>query len=427
MSRLLSILALLLLVTAVSETAQSQGIFERARRAAERGAERAVEREAERRADRAVTGAIECAVGDRACAERARADGQEVTYVDESGNAVPAQQAEQAAQAGAAGVAAAAAPGQGVWANYDFVPGSRVLFYEDYSNDRVGNFPRRLQFQGGNTEIVQWEGGLALRANSRGGFDVPLPETLPQRFTIEFDFFTPAFVNDITVYPVDASGNPAGDNYIQVDPYGGVGVDSFGRGGIRALDNVRAKVTGQMTAIRVMVDGSYVKVYADEQRVANMPNADLGRTNALRFNLRDVRSEPLYIGAIRVAASNHALDEQLMTEGRASTHGILFATGSATIQPESTPTLQDIARALRQRGDMRLRIEGHTDNVGSADANLRLSEQRAQAVVAYLVQQEGIASSRLEAAGKGQAEPVGDNNTAEGRQTNRRVDLVVLN
>ena len=175
------------------------------------------------------------------------------------------------------------------------------------------------------------------------------------------------------------------------------------------------------------VDGSYAKVYVGEERVANIPNADLGRSNRIRFALVDVREEPIYFSGLRVAAGGREiLYDRLVADGRVATHGILFDTGSDRIKPESTPTLDDIAETLRQHGDLRLRIEGHTDNTGSADANRQLSERRAAAVRDHLVQREGIDASRLESAGLGQTAPAADNATPEGRQTNRRVELVVL-
>ena len=78
---------------------------------------------------------------------------------------------------------------------------------------------------------------------------------------------------------------------------------------------------------------------------------------------------------------------------------------------------------LQQHPDLRLRIEGHTDNTGSMETNRTLSELRAGAIRNYLVQQ-GIDSSRLETAGFGQTQPSADNATPEGRQQNRRVELV---
>lgn len=131
----------------------------------------------------------------------------------------------------------------------------------------------------------------------------------------------------------------------------------------------------------------------------------------------------MYLGPIRIAAGGRDLYADLEANGRVATHGIYFTTASAAIRPESTPTLQEIIDLLQQHPDLRLRIEGHTDNTGSAETNQTLSEQRAGAIRNYLVQQ-GIDGGRLEAAGFGQTQPSADNATPEGRQQNRRVELV---
>jgi OmpA-OmpF porin, OOP family len=427
MARLLSFLAFLILVVSIAETAQAQGILDRARRAAERGAERAVEREAEARADRAVTGAIECVVGDRTCSEQAQADGREVTYVDEAGSPVSAEQAPrvQHQEAAAQDVGVAALPGQGVWANYDFIPGDRALFVDDLTQDRVGNFPRRLEFLSGNAEVVDWMGRRLLRVTAHGAFRVPLAETLPERFTIEFDLHSSAseWVGVLTSAmeaPTNYSAFPG--SYLVVKDYA-AGLDGNGPS---AETNTHAIKQG-LTPVRIAVDGSYVKMYLNDHRVVNVPNANIIRGNALQFIVwYAVPEYPTYLGNFRVMAGGDDLYDRLIADGRVATQGILFATGSAQIQPESTPTLKELARTLQHNSELRLRIEGHTDSVGSADANLRLSGQRAQAVVDYLVQREGISVARLEAAGLGQTQPAADNATPEGRQANRRVELVVL-
>jgi hypothetical protein len=80
-------------------------------------------------------------------------------------------------------------PGEGVWANYDFVPGERVLFADDFTRDQVGDFPRRLELVDGNAEIVEWNNGRYLSVPAFTTFAIPLPETLPEMFTIEFQFY----------------------------------------------------------------------------------------------------------------------------------------------------------------------------------------------------------------------------------------------
>ena len=77
------------------------------------------------------------------------------------------------------------------WANFDFVPGEKVLFADDFSKDRVGNFPQRLELANGNAEVVQWKGKTWLRVTSAMQFRVKLPQLLPERFTVEFDMILP--------------------------------------------------------------------------------------------------------------------------------------------------------------------------------------------------------------------------------------------
>ena len=107
-----------------------------------------------------------------------------------------------------------------------------------------------------------------------------------------------------------------------------------------------------------------------------------------------------------------------------ATQGILFDTGSDRIRPESTPTLREIGEMLKEHADLKLAVEGHTDNTGNAAANQSLSEKRAQAIVAYLGTTYVVAAERLQTKGLGQTRPAGSNDTAEGRQQNRRVELV---
>ena len=101
---------------------------------------------------------------------------------------------------------------------------------------------------------------------------------------------------------------------------------------------------------------------------------------------------------------------------------ILFDTGKSTIKAESGAVLDNIADILDDYPNVQFRIEGHTDSVGSSASNQKLSQDRAQAVVNYLIG-KGIPSSRMTAVGYGEDRPIADNNTRQGRQTNRRVEI----
>lgn len=120
-------------------------------------------------------------------------------------------------------------------------------------------------------------------------------------------------------------------------------------------------------------------------------------------------------------------DFELVKEGMAITlKGIYFDIGKATIKRESHDALADAAKILKDNPTIRVEIQGHTDNTGSDALNMRLSDQRAWAVVNYLVENFGIDRNRLTAKGYGKNRPVASNDTPEGRALNRRVDFVIL-
>lgn len=126
-----------------------------------------------------------------------------------------------------------------------------------------------------------------------------------------------------------------------------------------------------------------------------------------------------------VTADASSIADELNKSGHMALYGIHFETGKATILPNSESVLTEIAKMLQQNPDVKVSIEGHTDNVGSAASNQVLSEKRAQAVVAWLTL-HGIDPSRLKAKGWGGSKPVDDNNTEDGRAKNRRVELVKI-
>jgi OmpA-OmpF porin, OOP family len=118
------------------------------------------------------------------------------------------------------------------------------------------------------------------------------------------------------------------------------------------------------------------------------------------------------------------LAKALSDTGSVALHNILFDTGKATLKAESAATLAVVGELLKSDAALRLEIQGHTDNVGQAAANLKLSQDRAAAVKNYLVQTLGIDTARLTTAGLGDTKPIAANTTEQGRSQNRRVELV---
>jgi len=114
--------------------------------------------------------------------------------------------------------------------------------------------------------------------------------------------------------------------------------------------------------------------------------------------------------------------EALNRDGHVALY-INFDTGKSIIRDESKPIIDEIVQMMMSNPELKLNVEGHTDNVGTPAANKTLSEARAKSVVSALVSQ-GIAADRLSPAGYGQDKPIADNNTEEGKAKNRRVELV---
>lgn len=375
-----------------------------------------------------IENAVKCVVGDTECIEEAQENGETVVLTDEEGNVKRDEDGDPVTASDREGEPGTETqpdkqgrePGEAN-PNYDFEPGERTIFAEDFSDDTVGDFPRSLEFRQGSMEIVEMRGQRFLRVNEDGSvFRVQLSETLPDRFTIEFDFYTEDWTDNMYISPLDESGKTVGGNYFHVAG-GELGVAARGDGVSSIKDSRRA--SEEVVPVRIMVDGSYVKAYMGRERFANIPNADIARTNTLRFDV-DRLGSSAYIGDLRIAAGGRDLYSAIQSEGRVAVQDIQFDTGEATLKSSSTETLKKVASLLTEHPDLDLLIEGHTDNTGDFETNKQLSEERAQAVKDALVQDYGIDESRLRTVGLGSTQPVTSNETEEGRAQNRRVELV---
>ena len=126
-----------------------------------------------------------------------------------------------------------------------------------------------------------------------------------------------------------------------------------------------------------------------------------------------------------IVADAASLSKDLKTAGHVAVGGIYFDTGSAALQPESAPALQEIAKLLKSDSSLKVYVVGHTDAVGNPDNNLKLSRDRAESVIQALVAQHGIGAARLRPFGNGPFAPVASNADDQGRALNRRVELVL--
>src|SRR5699024_6323776 len=147
-----------------------------------------------------------------------------------------------------------------------------------------------------------------------------------------FDVDTKDFVNNFYVYFVGDDYESVGNYAIMVDGYEGTGLKGLDDKAFTSIQREKV-IYEEMTSIRMMVDGSYAKVYVGKKRVANIPNVAIGRSSKLLFDMDDVRDKPIYITNIRIAGGGTDLYQTLKNEGRIAIHDIHFATGKADILP----------------------------------------------------------------------------------------------
>jgi outer membrane protein OmpA-like peptidoglycan-associated protein len=384
---------------------------------------RRAEEEAKKRAEAAAKKAAEDSTKKKAADDSAKAAAK-------GGNAAPT--ATPAAQTPASAPASTTRVDPKIWENYDFVPGNKVIFYTDFSEDRVGNFARGLKYRGGPAEVVERDGVKMLRATARSEFLVPVGKRLPERFTLEIDVIVPGVrANEAVSFEGGAQMDRGAQSAnVSWNPLGAI-VQGSGfnaaNGPVKIPDNMHAALTGNLVHLRVLMDSAYFKMYVNERRIYNIPEMAFKRDSVIRVavDTREEGEQPIFVTSIRVAESEtDVLYDALNTKGRWATHGILFATGKADLEPESRAVLKEIAATLKQYGDLKILIEGHTDNVGSPASNLSLSDARAAAVKTALATDYGIDAGRMTTNGLGDTKPTVPNATAAGRAQNRRVEIV---
>jgi len=306
---------------------------------------------------------------------------------------------------------------------FDFLPGSKVLVYDDFAETEVGEYPAKWTTRdgGGNTsEVVLVTGRKYFQSRysaegaepSLNWLRYQIKGDLPKEFTVEFDAdvrggFAVVFLGAAEVQQV-----------VTFEPE---------RVTSRNVENAVNLGTG-VKHVALGVSGASVKAYVGGERVLNDPDALDRPIVRLGFRFEGTSGDPnpsQVMTDFRLAEGGKDFKSMLAGAGRIVTHGILFDTGSDRLRPESGPALRGVLELLRQDARLRFAIEGHTDDRGGPQVNGPLSERRAAAVKAWLAAQ-GIEAGRLQPRGLGATRPIDSNGTAEGRASNRRVEFARL-
>lgn len=333
----------------------------------------------------------------------------------------------------------------GVFRNFTFIPGDKVIFYDDFAKDASGDFPVNWE-TGGSGEVVSLssEEGNWLSLQRRSGYMPSIATELPENYTIEFDLVTNGYGQGkgssklhlafiaTKAYSMGQAGSVADVelllyNYFAVNRVGNFGSEAKIKVG-SVIDRKLPELQNKKMHISIAVNKQRLRFWLNEEKLVDAPSVlqgKLGRYFILQ--VLDVLPEKGHFAGItnfRLAEAGDDLRNKLLKDGKFSTTGIYFNSNSAIVKKESFGVIKSIADMLKADGDLNLNIVGHTDAEGADDFNKELSLKRAEAVKNILVTEFSIAEERFQFSGKGEAEPVGDNATDNGRANNRRVEFI---
>lgn len=333
------------------------------------------------------------------------------------------------------------------YSRYDFIPGDKVFYYEDFSNVEAGDFPSSW-FTNKSGEVITTNNypGKWFQMKEDGYYCLDKLINFPENFTLEFDVipgFSDESYHNITGFDLTLCEVNPDETYPSgyVPGKGGVIINLFspnhhhtvtgyfdgGYGVTGSYEKEKALLRPkEVNHVCIWVQKTRVRIYMHGEKVFDMPkvlNSSL-KLNQLRVWLDD-HSVPMFSN-IRIAEAGADMRSKLITEGKLVTRGILFDINSDKIKPESYGTLKEIAKVLNENSAVKVKIIGHTDSDGSDASNLELSKKRAASVRSSLSSDFGIDASRMQTDGKGESEPSNDNNSPEGKANNRRVEFLKL-
>ncbi len=316
------------------------------------------------------------------------------------------------------------------WMSYDFIPGKEVIFYDNMQDDDYGDFPRRWDMMSGNAEMSRFgKEKVLLFYNHQGTAIKPLfkeKEYLPDAFTIEFDIYFDKvskdrrsafeiFFNDNLYQPISISSwYPFEIEYKKFQ---------FKTSKYDQIRNFNG-----WHHIAISYHKGYLKMYFDEQKVLNIPRFDVKPTHigkiVVSYYESDKQKRVVSIKNFKIAKGGGKPYAQVIADGKFVTHGILFDVGKATLKAQSSGVLKRVMDMMIDNPDWKFEIVGHTDSDGDDATNLKLSERRAEAVKKALIARK-IDGSRLTTSGKGESDPVNNNNSPEEKANNRRVEFIL--
>jgi OOP family OmpA-OmpF porin len=345
------------------------------------------------------------------------------------------------------------------YSKFDFVPGDKVLYAEDFNQDAIGELPLTWNSSGkGEVMTIDGKQGKWVRGYQNNTLLSGNKSKFGDNYTVEFDliyYFNPKVTGyvmpNIEFGLFSSRGEDNGDNTflstydnyndveVKIHPYNeGMASVESNLDHERTFNSDNVEVPGFLKAINkplhyaIQVQKTRFRIWVNETKLFDIPRGvnTKDTLNQLFFKMEgsNYKDDEIgyYLTNIKVASGVPDTRHKLIEEGKFSTTGILFDFQSAVIKPESYGVIKDIANVLKENPTVKVKIVGHTSSDGDLNANMELSKQRAAAVKDMMIKEFGIDAAFLETEGKGPTQPVADNKTPEGKAQNRRVEFIKL-
>ncbi len=333
-------------------------------------------------------------------------------------------------------------PNLNVYSKFDFVPGSTILYFDNFENDNIGEAPLGW-ITSTSAEVVTIDGleGNWLKMSSTSAQHITRnkKQSWGNNFTIEFDLLIVKNNYDprIDINLINTGGNMVTDeNILRNDKKPAVNfsaiiaADNKSRASLYAFDKKLSDAMseslpyGNTVPVRISmcVQGKRFRMWWNDRKLYDLAAvSEEYLPNQLQFAFGSVGGSEFYLSNLRVAKD--IPDTRAKFEEGKLISNLLFYTGTAKLKPESMGALHDVSKILKE-ATTPVKIVGHTDSDGDDTANLKLSQQRADAVREILMSQYNIDESKLTTEGQGEVQPIADNTSYEGKAQNRRVEFI---
>ncbi|WP_276482452.1 OmpA family protein [Paraflavitalea pollutisoli] len=342
---------------------------------------------------------------------------------------------------------------------FDFIPGEQIVYTENFDQEAIGELPTNWNTTG-TGEVVTLNNfpGKWLQVHQRSFYLTSNQAEFGENYTVEFDlimnvkynghFFPYIEFGFLSTNKEPAASNDYLRNYRKYASLEAIFYPSEGERSTMGIHTYQAnknyytgdqqtvpalsKFFGKPIHIAMQVQKERLRIWADQEKIFDAPKAMPAGVimNQLMFQIHSSSYKEdqygYFLTNLKVAKGVPDMRHKLVEEGKFSTTGILFDVNSDVIRPESFGVLKSIATVLKENGDLKVKIIGHTDSDGDDQKNLQLSQKRAAAVARALQESFSIEAGRLQTDGKGETAPAGDNKTKEGKALNRRVEFIKL-